>query len=113
MPLVVTGADHVLHRETAVDEIAVGADVHLFEVVQQARPFVPGRVVGPVDHVVAAQRRHRDEREIVHLELGREVAELALDALEHRLVVVDEVHLVDTEHEVGDAEQRRQERVPP
>ena len=35
-----------------------------------------------------------------------------LDALEHGLVVVDEVHLVDAQHEVRHAEQRREERVP-
>ena len=109
---VVARPDHVLHGEPAVDEVAVGADVHLFEVVQQARAFVPGHVVGAVDDVVALQRRHRDEREVVHVELGREVAELVLDALEHGLVVVDEVHLVDAQHEVGHAEQRREERVP-
>ena len=87
--------------------------MHLFEVVQQARALVPRRVVGTLDHVVAPQRRDRDEREVVHVELGRELAELVLDALEHRLVVVDEVHLVDAQHEVGHAEQRREERVPP
>ncbi len=33
--LVVAGPDHVLHGESAVDEVAIGGDVHLFEVVQQ------------------------------------------------------------------------------
>ena len=36
-----------------------------------------------------------------------------LDLLEHGLVVVDEVHLVDAQHEVRHAEQRREERVAP
>ena len=58
------------------------------------------------------QRRHRDELEVAHVELGRELAELGLDALEDGLVVVDEVHLVDAQHEVRNAEQRREERVP-
>ena len=49
----------------------------------------------------------------MHVELGREVAELVADALEDLLVVVDEVHLVDAQHEVRHAEQRREERVPP
>ena len=49
----------------------------------------------------------------MHVELGRELAELEADALEDLLVVVDEVHLVDAQHEVRHAEQRREERVPP
>ena len=47
----------------------------------------------------------------MHVELGRELAELVADPVEHRLVVVDEVHLVDTQHEVGDTEQRGEERM--
>ena len=70
--LVVARPDHVLHREAAVDQVAVGGDVHLFEVVQQARALVPRHVRGAVDDVVAVQRRHRDEREVVDVELGRE-----------------------------------------
>ncbi len=58
------------------------------------------------------KRRDRDEREVTHVELGGELAELVLDALEHALVVVDEVHLVHAQHEVRHAEQRREERVP-
>ena len=84
-----------------------------FEVVQQRRALVPRHVVGTLDDVVTEQRRHRDEREVVHVELRRELPELVADALEDVLVVVDEVHLVDAQHEVGDTEQRREERVAP
>ncbi len=80
--LVVARPDHVLHREPAVDEVAVGADVHLLEVVQQRRALVPRHVVGALDDVVALQRRDRDEREVVDVELRRELAELVLDLLE-------------------------------
>ena len=87
--------------------------MHVFELVQQRRALVPRHVRGAVDDVVAEQRRDRDEREVVHVELGRELAELVVDPFEHLLVVVDEVHLVDAQHEVRDAEQRREERVAP
>ena len=66
-----------------------------------------------MDDVVAVQRRHREERQVVHVELHGEGPELGLDLLEALLVPVDEVHLVDAHHEVRDAEQRRQERVTP
>ena len=76
-------------------------------------PSYHGMFARALDDVVAVQRRDRDEREVVHVELGRELAELVPDAFEDLLVVVDEVHLVDAQHEVRDAEQRREERVPP
>ena len=78
--------DHVLHREAGVDEVAVGGDVHLLEVVQQRRALVPGHVGRAVDDVVAVQRRDRDEGEVVHVELHGEGAELGLDLLEALLV---------------------------
>jgi hypothetical protein len=43
--------------------------------------------------------------------LAAKSGELGADALEHRLVVVDEVHLVDADEQVGHAQQRGQEGV--
>jgi len=103
--------DHELHREARVDEVAVGADVHVLEVVEQRRSVVPRRVVGLARDVVAEQRRHRDEREVVDVELGGEVGEVGADRVEAALVVVDEVHLVDAEHEVLHLQQRRDHRM--
>ncbi len=110
--LVGLGTQHVLHREAGIDQVAVAGDVHLFEVVQQRRPLVPGHVGRSVDHVVAVQRRHRDEGEVGDVELGGELPELVLDLVEPLLAVVDEVHLVDAQHQVRDPEQRREEGVP-
>ena len=55
------------------------------------------------------ERAHRDG---VHRGAGEELAEVVLDLLVDLAVEVDEVHLVDGEHEVGDAEQPRDPRVP-
>ncbi len=55
--------------------------------------------------------RHRNERQVADVELGRKLAELVLDLLEPLLVVVDEVHLVDCEYEVRDTQERSQEGV--
>ena len=74
--LVAHRPDHVLHREPGVDQVAVGADVDVLEVMQQRRALVPRRVRRVLDDVVAVQRRDRDEREVVDVELGRELGEL-------------------------------------
>ena len=105
--------DDVLDREADVDEVAVGRDVQPLEVRQQRRPLVPRHRLGAEDDVVALERRQRDERHVAHPEPGRELAELVPDLLERRLVVVDEVHLVDAHDDVRDAQQRREERVAP
>ena len=105
-------ADHVLHGEPHVDEVAVGADVDVLEVVQQRRAFVPRHVRRVRRDVVAVQRGDGHEREVVDVELRRELAELLADLVEALLRVVDEVHLVDAQHEVLHLEQRRDHRVP-
>ena len=46
--LVGLGPDDPLDREPGVDEVAVGADVHVLEVVQQRRPLVPGHRQRPL-----------------------------------------------------------------
>ncbi len=106
------GPDHVLDGEARVDQVAVAGDVHVLQVVQQARTLVPGHVLRAVHDVVPCQGRHRDHLEVGYLELGGERRELGPDLLEHVLVVVDEVHLVDAQHQVRHLQQRREERVP-
>ena len=53
-------ADHPLDGEAAVVEVAVAGDLDRLEVLEQRRPVVPGHPLAALDHVVAAQRRHRD-----------------------------------------------------
>jgi hypothetical protein len=92
-----------------VDQVAVAGDVHLFEVVQQRGALVPRRVGRPVTTLsplsadigmmvrsgCRAWPRRRNSSRIFSKRLG----------------VVDQVHLVDREHEVRDAQQRGQEGV--
>ena len=79
--------------------------------VQQRRPRVPRHPLGAVDDVVAAQRRDRDVQAVGDAELLEERRELGDDLVEALLGVVDEVHLVDRDDEVGDPEQRADEGV--
>ena len=103
--------DDVLHGEAGVDEVAVAGDVQFLQVAQQRCAFVPGGGAAALDDIVAGERRHRNEREVAHLELGREGAELVADLLEALLRVLDQVHLVDAQHEVANTQQRGQEGV--
>jgi hypothetical protein len=105
--------DHVLDREPGVDQVPVGGDVNVLEVMQQRHSVVPSEAVAALDDVVAVQRGHRYERQVVHLELHGEAAELVADALEAFLRPVDEVHLVDADDEVRDSEKARDEGVAP
>ena len=54
-----------------------------------------------------------NDRQVGNVELGGEGPEVFGNPLVCRLVVVDEVHLVDEHDHVRDAKQRRQERVTP
>ena len=104
-------ADHPLHGEARVVEVARRGDLDRLEVVQQRRSLVPGHVGRGLDDVVAVQRRDRDEGEVLHGQPAREVGELVDDLAEALLAPVHEVHLVDRDDQVGDAQQRRDERV--
>ena len=86
--------------------------MHVLEVVHQRGAVVPRHVLGAVHHVVALERRDRDDLEVGDVQLGGEGGELLVDPVVGGLVVVDEVHLVDREHQVGDPQQREDHRVP-
>jgi hypothetical protein len=102
-----------LHGEAHVDEVAVRGDVHRLEVVQERRALVPGRVGAALDHVVAVQGAHRDEAQVLHVEARRHAAHFGLDPAVDSLVPAHEVHLVDGVDQVGDAQQRGDQRVAP
>ena len=103
--------DHVLNRESNVDEVAVAGDVHLFEMGQQRRSVVPRGVIRLGHHIVAEQRRQRNRGHVMDVQPGCELMEVVADLLELFTVPADQVHLVDRQHDVPDAQQRRQERV--
>ena len=103
--------DHGLHREPVVEQVAVGGDVDVLELAEQRLPVEPGHVGRALDHVVALQGRDRHEAEVGDLQLGGEGGELLADLVVDRLVVVDQVHFVDAEHQVGHPQQRGEQGV--
>ncbi len=102
-----------LDREASRHVVGWSSDTsHLLEMVQQRRPVVPRHALGALDDVVAAQRRDRDVQAVVRRPASaRNGAKLGDDLVEALLAVVDEVHLVDGDDDVGDPEQRADERV--
>jgi hypothetical protein len=69
---------------------------------------VPGRARGGFHDVVALEAGQRDGGDVVEANLRRERAVVVLDTPERGLVVVDQVHLVDGQHHVADADQRHE-----
>jgi hypothetical protein len=65
-----------------------------------------------VDDVVAVERADGDELDVLDIEPGQELLELGADLEEPRLAPADEVHLVDRDDEVRNAQQRGDGGVP-
>ena len=55
----------------------------------------------------------RDRHLVLDAERGGQLVELSLDLVEPHLVEIDEIHLVDREHDVRNLEQRRDQGVAP
>ena len=87
---------------------------HRLQVPEQRRPVVPGGALRALDDVVADQRRDRDRHDGVVREAQRpgERGEVLGDRGERLLVVVDQVDLVDGQHQPRHAQQREHGGVP-
>ena len=82
-----------------------------FEVVQQGASAVPRHPITALNDIVAMERRERYEDQIDQPE-ARGVAAVRLDdVLEDRLRVIDQVHLVHGDRNMGYAEERSDEPV--
>ncbi len=74
--------------------------------------MIPGHRGARVLDVVAAQPRHGDRDDLRKLDLPGEVTVLGDDGVEDLARAIDEIHLVDGQHDVPDAEQRNDVAVP-
>ena len=104
---------HPLHRQAErllLQPVLV--DLDGFEITHQRRAVVPRHVVARRGDVVAPERRHRDESDVLEADLRRERSIVLDDPEEDLFRVLDEVHLVDRDDDVADAEQRREVAVP-
>jgi len=95
-----------LHREPELVEVVIAADVHRLQMAEQRRPLIPGRVLGVRHDIVAVERADRDEGDVLDAEPRQKLLERLADLLETRPAPADEVHLVDGDDDVRDAQQR-------
>ena len=109
---ILVGSHDALDGKAEIDQVGIARDVHGFEMRQQRHAGEPRHAVAARDDVVAGQRAHRDEREVGEVQARGERAVLVANALEHRLVVADQVHLVDGHDDARHAEQRHDEGMP-
>ena len=84
-------------------------DVHGLQKLQQRRAREPGRVLARRRHVVAEQRAHGNG---VQPDVAQQLRELGADVVEDVAVELDQVHLVDGEHEGRDPQQLGDPGVP-
>ncbi len=100
-----------LHGKPEVDQVAVAADVDVLEVGEHGNAFEPRHPRASGHDIVADERADRNERQVGEAEAGGELGIFVAYPVEHRLVVADQVHLVDRDDDSGHAQQRGDESV--
>ena len=106
------GAVDPLDRHAEGAALQVVLDRQGLQQGHQRRAVVPGGGVRVLGDVVALERRHRDGGEVGDADLGGEVAVFGQDGVVGVLAPVHEVHLVDGQDHVADAEQAHEIGVP-
>ena len=100
-----------LHRQAEWGAAAVLLDLDGFEPLQQMPALIPRRPRADRGDIVAEARRDRNREQRAE---AKRLGELAIgddDVAEDALVIVDEIDLVDREHDVAHAEQRHDDRM--
>ena len=101
-----------LDRHPQREGFGLAGDFDGFEIVDQAGAGIPGRLGRALCHVGAGEGGDRDRRDLEISGQGlREDFVVGDDLVVHGLTIADEVHLVDGEDEVADAEQGGDDRV--
>ena len=91
----------------------VGVDGDRLQMRQQRRAAIPRHGIRPGRDIGAGQPRQRNGGERLDPDPACEVGIVRHDRVERRLIVADQVHLVHRQHDLADADQVRQERMPP
>ena len=105
---------HPLHRHAQRADVQVVGDLDRFEVPDAAWARRTRACAGSASVMLSPRSAEIGMADdVVEPDVGGEAPVVGLDGVEHLLGVVDEVHLVDRQHHVADAEQRHEEAVPP
>ena len=100
------GPDDVLDGETEFGEVAVLGDGRRFEMFEERRAFEPRGAGAAFDDVVAIERGDGEERQVLQSDVFGVGGEILLNLIEDGLAEFDQIHLVDGDGDVGNAEQR-------
>ena len=105
------GSVDELHRHAKVLQVAIAADVNRFQEVHQRAAVVPRHGFAAFDDVVSVERADRIEVQVRQIQPRRKSTVVIADGFVLFLIKVDEVHLVDRDDDVLDAQQRHDEGV--
>ena len=108
----VVGARDKLHRHAEGPLGGVGGGFGAFKRGQQRGAGIPRHVCARAGDIVAVAGTDRDGGNGEGAELAEQRVEVGDDLVEHGLVEVDEVHLVDREDDLANAKQRGDGGVP-
>ena len=78
-------AQHELHRHAERRVVLHDFRIDRLQMLEQSRPGIPGHPRGAFDHVVAGQRRHRNDGDLREFEAPGHGAEVPLDLAVARL----------------------------
>jgi len=99
------GAEDELDGEAEITEISVAGDLDGFEVLEECFSAIPVHGGGWFDDIVAVEGAHGDEVDVAEAEGFCEGEVIFADFVEAGLGVLDEVHFIDGDDEVFDAEE--------
>ena len=103
---------HMLHRQAEVLHVPVRVHRDVLQQVQQRRALVPRHVGGLRHHVVALEGGDRYEVQVLRGEARGEGVVVRADGVERGFGELHRVHLVHRHHQMANAEQMGDERVP-
>ncbi len=112
VPRLALRTDHPLHGKPRLHVVLARADIDVLQMIQQGRALIPWHAVGFLHDVIAMLGRQGNSGDIDDVVQPRsEGAEIRHDALVNLLAEIHEIHLVDRQHEVLDAQQIGQKGV--
>ena len=108
---ILTVAKHHLHGKAEDGARFVDPARHFLEMLDERRARIPVHVRGGRRNVVAENGRERDRGRIPEIELPAQRTEIVFDFAEHVFRPADEIHLVDGENDVFDADEVEDRRM--
>ena len=88
---------------------AIAADVHRFQEVHQRASGIPWQVLTSINHVVTVERAERDEMQVRQIQASCKRSVLVANFVEPFFAEIDQVHLVNSDDNMPDTQQRNDE----